>query len=32
MLPGTDAKAIAQDLFWGVFINTGQTCAAMKRL
>ncbi|MDO5032662.1 aldehyde dehydrogenase family protein [Corynebacterium sp.] len=23
---------IAGDLFWGAFINTGQTCAAMKRL
>ncbi|MDY3126709.1 MAG: aldehyde dehydrogenase family protein, partial [Corynebacterium sp.] len=23
---------IAQDLFWGAFINSGQTCAAMKRL
>lgn len=32
ILPGTDAKAIAQDLFWGAFINTGQTCAALKRL
>lgn len=32
VLPGTDPKAIAQDLFWGAFINTGQTCAAMKRL
>jgi len=32
VLPGTDAAAIAQDLFWGAFINTGQTCAAMKRL
>ncbi|MFT3798299.1 aldehyde dehydrogenase family protein [Microbacterium sp.] len=32
VLPGTDAQAIAQDLFWGAFINTGQTCAAMKRL
>lgn len=32
VLPGTDANAIAQDLFWGAFINTGQTCAAMKRL
>ena len=30
VLPGTDAKAIAQDLFWGAFINTGQTCAAMS--
>ncbi|MFD4960922.1 aldehyde dehydrogenase family protein [Microbacterium sp. NPDC058389] len=32
VLPGTDAKAIVQDLFWGAFINTGQTCAALKRL
>ncbi|CAM5485060.1 aldehyde dehydrogenase family protein [Leifsonia shinshuensis] len=32
VLPGTDATAIAQDLFWGAFINTGQTCAALKRL
>jgi acyl-CoA reductase-like NAD-dependent aldehyde dehydrogenase len=32
VLPGTDPKAIAQDLFWGAFINTGQTCAALKRL
>lgn len=22
----------AQDIFWGAFINTGQTCAALKRL
>ncbi|WP_417564238.1 aldehyde dehydrogenase family protein [Microbacterium sp.] len=32
VLPGTDPAAIAQDLFWGAFINTGQTCAALKRL
>ncbi|NJI58638.1 aldehyde dehydrogenase family protein [Microbacterium oxydans] len=32
VLPGVDATAIAQDLFWGAFINTGQTCAALKRL
>lgn len=32
VLPGIDAKAIAPDLFWGAFINTGQTCAALKRL
>lgn len=32
VLPDTDVAAIAQDLFWGAFINTGQTCAAMKRL
>ncbi|WP_036381906.1 aldehyde dehydrogenase family protein [Micrococcus luteus] len=32
VLPDVDAKAIAEDLFWGAFINTGQTCAALKRL
>ncbi|MGP3535558.1 aldehyde dehydrogenase family protein [Microbacterium sp. RD1] len=32
VLPGTDVPAIAQNLFWGIFINTGQTCAALKRL
>jgi len=32
ILPGTDPKAIAENLFWGAFINTGQTCAALKRL
>ncbi|WP_460774691.1 aldehyde dehydrogenase family protein [Microbacterium sp. GXF7504] len=32
VLPGADPAAIAQDLFWGAFINTGQTCAALKRL
>ncbi|WP_448616493.1 aldehyde dehydrogenase family protein [Modestobacter sp. URMC 112] len=32
VLPDVDPKAIAQDLFWGAFINTGQTCAALKRL
>ncbi|WP_423182758.1 aldehyde dehydrogenase family protein [Arthrobacter sp. NyZ413] len=32
ILPDADPKAIAQDLFWGAFINTGQTCAALKRL
>jgi acyl-CoA reductase-like NAD-dependent aldehyde dehydrogenase len=32
VLPGVDPAAIAQDLFWGAFINTGQTCAALKRL
>jgi len=32
VLPDVDAKAIAPDLFWGAFINTGQTCAALKRL
>ncbi|WP_324012992.1 aldehyde dehydrogenase family protein [Microbacterium sp. JZ37] len=32
VLPGTDVAAHAEDLFWGIFINTGQTCAALKRL
>jgi acyl-CoA reductase-like NAD-dependent aldehyde dehydrogenase len=32
VLPDADAKAIAEGLFWGGFINNGQTCAAMKRL
>lgn len=32
VLPGTDPAAIAEDLFWGCFINTGQTCASLKRL
>ena len=32
VLPGTDIDAITEGLFWGAFINTGQTCAAMKRL
>lgn len=32
VLPDADVAAIAEGLFWGVFINTGQTCAALKRL
>ncbi|MFE5838276.1 aldehyde dehydrogenase family protein [Arthrobacter sp. NPDC056493] len=32
VLPDADPKTIAADLFWGAFINTGQTCAALKRL
>lgn len=32
VLPNVDAKAIAEGLFWGAFINGGQTCAALKRL
>ncbi|MGY4711533.1 aldehyde dehydrogenase family protein [Mycolicibacterium sp. CBM1] len=32
VLPDVDVRAIAEDLFWGAFINTGQTCAALKRL
>lgn len=32
VLPDVDPAAIAEGLFWGGFINTGQTCAALKRL
>jgi len=32
VLPDVNAKEIAEGLFWGAFINTGQTCAALKRL
>ncbi|MBD1592417.1 aldehyde dehydrogenase family protein [Arthrobacter sp. S1_S22] len=32
VLPDADPKAIAEDVFWGAFLNTGQTCAALKRL
>ena len=32
VLPDVDPAAIAEGLFWGAFINGGQTCAALKRL
>jgi acyl-CoA reductase-like NAD-dependent aldehyde dehydrogenase len=32
VLQDADPQAIAEGLFWGAFINTGQTCAALKRL
>lgn len=32
VLPDCDPAALAEGLFWGAFINNGQTCAAMKRL
>ena len=32
ILPGTDPNAIAEGVFWGAFLNSGQTCAALKRL
>ena len=32
VLPDVDPQSIAEGLFWGAFINMGQTCAAMKRL
>jgi acyl-CoA reductase-like NAD-dependent aldehyde dehydrogenase len=31
VLPDADPKQIAQGLFWGAFINNGQTCAALKK-
>jgi acyl-CoA reductase-like NAD-dependent aldehyde dehydrogenase len=32
VLPDVDPKKIVEGLFWGAFINNGQTCAALKRL
>lgn len=32
MLHDADPEALAEKLFWGSFINGGQTCAALKRL
>jgi len=32
VLPDADPNAIAMGLFWGAFLNMGQTCACMKRL
>ncbi|MEM6878714.1 MAG: aldehyde dehydrogenase family protein, partial [Bacteroidota bacterium] len=32
VMPGTDMTIKAGDLFWGAFINMGQTCACAKRL
>ncbi|EKF18110.1 aldehyde dehydrogenase family protein [Nitratireductor pacificus] len=32
VLPDVDPQAIAEGLFWGAFINNGQTCACIKRL
>jgi acyl-CoA reductase-like NAD-dependent aldehyde dehydrogenase len=32
VLPGTDLSPLMEKLFWGCFINSGQTCAALKRL
>ncbi|WP_129661845.1 aldehyde dehydrogenase family protein [Rothia uropygialis] len=32
VLDDVDPSEIAEGLFWGAFINTGQTCAALKRL
>ena len=32
ILPDADPQAIAEGIFWGAFMNSGQTCAALKRL
>jgi acyl-CoA reductase-like NAD-dependent aldehyde dehydrogenase len=32
ILPGTNIDPLLEKLFWGCFINAGQTCAALKRL
>ena len=32
VLPDVNPGQIAEGLFWGAFINSGQTCAALKRL
>jgi phenylacetaldehyde dehydrogenase len=32
ILPDVDPEQIAEGVFWGAFINNGQTCAALKRL
>lgn len=32
VLPGTDVSPLLEKMFWGAFLNAGQTCAAMKRL
>jgi acyl-CoA reductase-like NAD-dependent aldehyde dehydrogenase len=32
ILPGTKIESLLEKLFWGCFLNAGQTCAALKRL
>ena len=32
ILPGTDIASLVEPLFWGAFMHSGQTCAALKRL
>jgi acyl-CoA reductase-like NAD-dependent aldehyde dehydrogenase len=32
VLPGTDPAAVADRLFWGAFVNSGQICLAVKRV
>jgi acyl-CoA reductase-like NAD-dependent aldehyde dehydrogenase len=32
ILPGTNVEPLLERLFWGCFLNAGQTCASLKRL
>ncbi|HEV7714839.1 MAG TPA: aldehyde dehydrogenase family protein [Steroidobacteraceae bacterium] len=32
ILPGTKIEPLLEKLFWGCFLNAGQTCACLKRL
>jgi acyl-CoA reductase-like NAD-dependent aldehyde dehydrogenase len=32
VLPDADVERLAEGLFWGAFLNSGQTCGALKRL
>lgn len=32
VLPDVDIASAAEGIFWGAFLNNGQTCAALKRL
>lgn len=32
VIPGTDVSEMVEGLYWGAFLNSGQTCAALKRL
>ena len=32
VLPDADVAKLVEGMFWGAFINSGQTCAALKRL
>lgn len=32
ILPGTNIDPLLEKLFWGCFLNAGQTCAALKRM
>lgn len=32
ILPDAEIERLVEPLFWGAFINSGQTCAALKRL